>query len=382
MTDTDDPTVRFRASSAGAATRVPASFTTHKLYRDVIGVGPLRTALFSRVNEGQLIVNYLGHGSTYIWGTSGELLSRADIGTNWTTTGSRLPFVVAMNCLNGFFQSTDDEESLAETLLRANGGAVAVWASSSLTEAEPQGVMNDELFRLLFTQGAQATLGDAVAAAKSGVRSSDVRRSWIFFGDPAMRLKGLPVATATRAADAGGGTGRPELRRRHVRRNIDHFTPAQTVRVTQTGTGTVTWTASANQPWIQITNGTGTGTGRFNVTVVPTGLPPSGTATGTVAITVNGSHERANRDRARLDHSRRNFQSAVWDDRHAAPGSDGNQRRVRRHRLGARRRGRDEAPDIQGRRTARGRGSRVCRATRRSSRALVRTSSRRIRSCR
>ena len=289
MADTDDPTVRFRASSDGVATRVPASFTTHKLYRDDIGVGPLRTALFSRVTEGQLIVNYLGHGSTYIWGQSGELLSRADVGTNWTTTGSRLPFVVAMNCLNGFFQSTTDEESLAETLLRANGGAVAVWASSSLTEAEPQGVMNDELFRLLFTHGAQGTLGDAVAAAKSGVLSSDVRRSWIFFGDPAMRLKGLPVApppapptlaVAPAALNFGvvssGGAWTTS-------------TPAQTVRVTQTGTGTVTWTAAANQPWIQITNGTGTGTGRFNINVVPTGLPASGTATGTVALTVNGS---------------------------------------------------------------------------------------------
>ena len=289
VTDTDDPTVKFRASSDGVATRVPASFTTHKLYRDDIGVGPLRTALFSRVTEGQLIVNYLGHGSSYIWGKTGELLSRADIGTNWTTTGSRLPFVVAMNCLNGFFQSTEDEESLAETLLRANGGAVAVWASSSLTEAEPQGVMNDELFRLLFTPGAQGTLGDAVAAAKSGVLSSDVRRSWIFFGDPAMRLKGLPVApppapptlaVAPAALNFGvvssGGT-------------LTTSTPAQTVRVTQTGTGTVTWTASANQPWIQITNGTGTGTGRFTINVIQTGLPASGTATGTVALTVNGS---------------------------------------------------------------------------------------------
>ena len=61
-----------------------------------------------------------------------------------------MPFVVAMNCLNGFFQGIYGEESLAETLLRANGGAVAVWASSSLTEAEPQGLMNDELFRLVF----------------------------------------------------------------------------------------------------------------------------------------------------------------------------------------------------------------------------------------
>src|SRR5688572_4206161 len=109
-------------------------------------------------------------------------------------TGSRLPFVVAMNCLNGFFQGIYGEESLAETLMRNGGGAVAVWASSSLTEAEPQAVMNDELFRLLFsTTGA---VGDAVRLAKSAVPSSDVRRSWVFFGDPAMRLKGLPIEPA------------------------------------------------------------------------------------------------------------------------------------------------------------------------------------------
>jgi hypothetical protein len=69
-----------------------------------------------------------------------------------------------------------------------------VWASSSLTEAEPQGVMNSELLRLVFNRS-QATLGDAVIAAKRAVADLDVRRSWIFFGDPAMRLKDVAVVS-------------------------------------------------------------------------------------------------------------------------------------------------------------------------------------------
>ncbi len=187
--------MRFRASSADLETRLPSSYQLNRLDRDVLGVGPLRDELFELVSQGQLIVNYLGHGSTYIWGNPGVLMTTADIPANWSTTGSRLPFVVAMNCLNGFFQGIYGEESLAETLLRANGGgAVAVWASSSLTEAAPQGVMNDELFRLVFN-GSQATLGDAVTAAKQAVADIDVRRSWVFFGDPAMRLKDVPVVT-------------------------------------------------------------------------------------------------------------------------------------------------------------------------------------------
>src|SRR6202035_3291731 len=85
-----------------------------------------------------------------------------------------------------------DEQSLAEALQRAPaGGAVAVWASSSTTSSATQALVNQELFRLLF-QGTYATLGEAVAAAKAVVSNPDLRRSWIFFGDPAMHLSGTP----------------------------------------------------------------------------------------------------------------------------------------------------------------------------------------------
>ena len=79
--------------------------------------------------------------------------------------------------------------------------------------------MNRELFRLIF-QGTYATLGEAVAAAKRVVASQDLRRSWIFFGDPAMRLSGTPlpvsasarpsptpVMTVVRGANAAPSTG-------------------------------------------------------------------------------------------------------------------------------------------------------------------------------
>jgi hypothetical protein len=284
ITDTDDPSVRFRASSAAVATRVPASFQVNRLDRDVVGAPALRDALFGLVNQGQLIVNYLGHGSTYIWGQSGELLGTADVAASWTPTGSRLPFVVAMNCLNGYFQGIYGEESLAETLLRG-GGAVAVWASSSLTDAEPQGVMNDELFRIVFhTQG---TLGDAVIAAKGGTTNADVRRSWIFFGDPATRLKGLPVVVEpTPTLTATPATLNFAM---VVPSTTLTVSPAQTVRLVQTGNGIVTWTATADQPWIQITHGSGTGSGQFRVSIVQTDLPASGTATGTITIAANGA---------------------------------------------------------------------------------------------
>ena len=98
------------------------------------------------------------------------------------------PFVVGMTCLNGYFHDLWTE-SLAEALMKApNGGAIAVWTSSSLTQPDQQSIMNQELFHQLFGP-TPLTIGEAVARAKAAASDSDVRKSWVLFGDPSMRLK-------------------------------------------------------------------------------------------------------------------------------------------------------------------------------------------------
>ena len=195
LTDVDDPTWSFKADSAALTATLPADYTAHEVFSDA-GTAAARTELFAQVTQGQLLVNYLGHGSTTVWGADADLLTSADVTDAWRP-GTRLPVVVAMNCLNGFFQGIYGEESLAEALLRAPEGAVATWASSSLTYAAPQAAANQAFFSLTF-QGAYATVGETVVAAKGTVSDRDVRRSWIFFGDPAMRLKGVPYTPAAR----------------------------------------------------------------------------------------------------------------------------------------------------------------------------------------
>ena len=290
VTDSDDAVTHFRLSSAHVESRLPGAYVPQRLDADVLGAAALKGQLFDLVAQGQLIVNYLGHGSERIWGSSGELLDVGDIGAGWAAAGSRLPFVIAMNCLNGSFQNIYAEGSLAETLLRADGGAIGVWASSSLTDAEPQGVMNDELFRLVFNQS-QVALGDALRAAKQAVADVDVRRSWTFFGDPAMRLKdvalpvtppaALPTLTATPSSVNFGVIPSGA--------SFSAATTTQSIRLVQSGAGTVTWTATADQPWIQIANGSGTGSGRFSVAIAADGLPSAGAATGTITIAASGA---------------------------------------------------------------------------------------------
>ena len=70
----------------------------------------------------------------------------------------------------------------------AAGGAVAIVSSSALTDAQPQARLDRSLVQALFQNGG-ATLGDALVQAKSSIKAKDVRRTYLLFGDPLLRLK-------------------------------------------------------------------------------------------------------------------------------------------------------------------------------------------------
>jgi hypothetical protein len=102
------------------------------------------------------------------------------------TNTQKLSLFVTMTCLNGYFNDPT-LDSLSEAVLKANGGAAGVWASTAQCTPAAQAAVNLELYRLLF--GGGLTVGEATARAKAAINDGDVRRSWIYFGDPAMRLK-------------------------------------------------------------------------------------------------------------------------------------------------------------------------------------------------
>jgi uncharacterized repeat protein (TIGR01451 family) len=162
-------TFDFAGGAASLAALVPPSSTTSVANRAT-------AASFD-----SLMLTYFGHGSTDQW--SAGRFRAANVRALRNT---KLPVVAAMTCLNGYYHDMF-LSSFAELLMtNAQGGAVAVWASSTLTEPKPQLAMTRELFRRLF---AGATLGEAAMAAKAATTDADVRRSWILFGDPSMKLK-------------------------------------------------------------------------------------------------------------------------------------------------------------------------------------------------
>ncbi|HST23658.1 MAG TPA: C25 family cysteine peptidase, partial [Blastocatellia bacterium] len=123
------------------------------------------------------------HGSVSLW--RGNLLTGDE--AMQLRNSEKLTFFVLMTCLNGYF--TDPQlDSLSEDLLKARGGAVAVWASTALTYPDGQSLMNQALYRELFTHP-EVRLGDAARRAKATAFEMDVRLTWILFADPTMRLR-------------------------------------------------------------------------------------------------------------------------------------------------------------------------------------------------
>jgi len=174
---------------------VPATLGVTKILADGQSSARVEQQIVAAMNSGQVLVNFLGHGSVEQWSLAGFF---SDTDATGLTNGGNLPFVVSMDCLSGFFQDVYTT-SLAESLLLApDGGAVAVWASSGFTSADPQVTMDRALVVQVFANPGRP-IGNSILKAKAGTVDPDVRRTWILFGDPAMRLR-VPTPAPAQAA--------------------------------------------------------------------------------------------------------------------------------------------------------------------------------------
>jgi Peptidase family C25 len=190
VADQDDQFHSFGFVEANDAIQgqLPAAMTVQRVNRGVGGLtdAQARTDILNGLNSGKAVVSYSGHGSVDIW-TGAQIFTAVDASN--LGNGNKLPFVVVMDCLNGYFQDPR-LESMAESFLQASGGgAVAAFASSGLTVAQGQHPMSQELYHQLYSNPQSIALGDAIKIAKGATGDIDVRRTWIFFGDPSMKIR-------------------------------------------------------------------------------------------------------------------------------------------------------------------------------------------------
>ena len=101
-----------------------------------------QTAIRDGIDDGRLLVHFIGHGGRYIWRTgppdlrkNHDLFTLDDVGA--LSNAERLPMVLSMTCYSAPFDNPT-EDSIGEKFLREPGkGAVAVFAASWRNSPSP-----------------------------------------------------------------------------------------------------------------------------------------------------------------------------------------------------------------------------------------------------
>ncbi len=191
---------------------VPTPYTVEKVYLGVThDITSAKAAIIDAFNTGRLLINYAGHGATQLW--AGErLLQLSSIPS--LNNADKLPFLVPMTCLEGYYiiPSPPDNnfEALAEALVRhAAGGAIASWSATGLGLASGHDYLDRGIFEAVFDKDI-IELGPATAYAKmylatspAGPSYTDLLNTYTLFGDPATRLNVLPADVGIAKAVTG-----------------------------------------------------------------------------------------------------------------------------------------------------------------------------------
>jgi hypothetical protein len=148
-----------------------------------------RPAILESFDQGASLVSYVGHGGSAVW-------ANENVFNSWDTPSlraqSRQPFILTMNCLNGYFVAPSFD-ALSEALLKAEGrGAIAAFSSSGLSLDGPAHRYHRAVMAEL-TSGAHERLGDALLAAQRAYAETGLMPELLavyhLIGDPALRIR-------------------------------------------------------------------------------------------------------------------------------------------------------------------------------------------------
>lgn len=206
---TDTSTYFQRESTRIAGTLEAEGFEASEVYayKEETDNEKQINSLNQALNEGQLLVHFIGHGGRYIWRTGPPDLTRnhdlftldhvADL-----QNGDRLPMVLSMTCYSAPFDHPN-ADSIGERFLReADRGAIAVFAASWRNTPTPK--FSEAAVTELMTPG--ATIGEALMRAKQTLNEKWHRtlvETYNLLGDPAVVLQRPSLPLRLEARDHG-----------------------------------------------------------------------------------------------------------------------------------------------------------------------------------
>ncbi|WP_258102562.1 type IX secretion system sortase PorU [Marinoscillum sp. MHG1-6] len=150
----------------------------------------MRAAIKKRLEDGVLILDYLGHGG------NNDLMQESVVDRLWIsdlTNRHKLPLFVTATCIFGVYDdpSTSLEKSGGERLLtHPNGGAIALLSTTRAVFAHTNYPVNEAFHNAAFQRikGEYPRLGDIVRITKNNSLRGPINRNFALLGDPMLRL--------------------------------------------------------------------------------------------------------------------------------------------------------------------------------------------------
>ena len=183
---------------------IPPNFFTTRLYTSIedplVDTKYFGTTqnLLSYLNQGTVLVNFMGHGGGAIWADNGILTN--DQVANISNKG-KYPFVMSMTCFAGAFDGQEGVPLSSTLLFAQDKGAVGVLASAGFGWLYNDFFMDGEFIPLIFdSTTSNSSVGSDMLPAKAQYYASyyywpqavTMLNQYNLIGDPALALQ-LPT---------------------------------------------------------------------------------------------------------------------------------------------------------------------------------------------
>ncbi len=165
-----------------------------------------RKDIFDKVQSGNLVTTYFGHGGEVGWAFE-RILQLADV-NGWNNLPN-MPVFITITCEFSRYDDPTRVSAGEQLLLNPNGGSVALITTTREVSAASGISMNNAVFDTLFGEvnGESMRLGDIVTSSKNTIIGEFDRPRFSLLGDPAIRLRkpnDQIVTTAVNGVPVGG----------------------------------------------------------------------------------------------------------------------------------------------------------------------------------
>jgi len=185
-------------SEALADNNIPASFDLNKIYLAdypaiITGNGRRKPAvnaeIIKAINQGTLIVNYVGHGNPDVW--AHEVVFDRTV-TIPQLNNDKYFFLCAATCDFGNYDAPNYSSGAEDLVFLKSAGAIAAFSATRVVYSGENAALNQVFFDSLFNQPREdlnlpVTLGYAVFRTKFRLNSVNDQKYYLL-GDPTVRL--------------------------------------------------------------------------------------------------------------------------------------------------------------------------------------------------